>query len=199
MKRTRDGNVGLARAFRAIKSRPGRIVIIAPHPDDETLGAGRFILKARRHGLMPAFIILTGGGASHPHSQKWPARRLVQLRKQELRRALGRLGLVHPVIRHMGWRDGHLPDEGQVSALRAMLHSLNATTVLVTSAADHHQDHKAAFRLAEAACDRRKMMLWTYAVWSRVDAISRQVIARDRGQQRWAARAHRQPNDRLYR
>lgn len=177
--------------FREWKRQSGRIVIIAPHPDDETLGAGRLILAARRRGIDLAFILLTDGGASHPNSYTWPARRLGQLRKQELRRALGRLGITNPTIRHMGWRDGHLAKDGKVLAIRAILRSLNAQAVFVTSPADHHPDHKAAFALALAACGNWKVPLWTYGVWSRVSDTVRRAIVRDRAQLYWAVRAHR--------
>ena len=168
LNRSHGTNCGTAAAFLAIRRRRGPVVIIAPHPDDETLGAGRLLLALRRSGMRPAFIILTDGGGSHPKSVKWPSRRLAHLRRQELQRAVGRLGLAHPTIRHMRWRDGHLAEDGQKLRLRAMLTALSARTVLVTSPLDHHPDHKAAFALASAAVDRRTMTLWTYAVWSRV-------------------------------
>lgn len=191
MSRTPHDNVERILAFRERYKRSGRIVIIAPHPDDEVLGTGRLILAAKRRALDPAFILLTDGGASHPNSYAWPTRQLGQLRKQELRRALGRLGLKQPAIRYMGWRDGCLADDGKALALRAMLRSLNASLVLVTSPADHHPDHKAAFRLAEAACANGNVPLWTYAVWSRASASTRRSIGRDRAQQYWAIKAHR--------
>lgn len=172
-------------------SRSGPVVIIAPHPDDETLGTGRLIMALRRAGIKPAFIMLTDGGGSHPQSAKWPSDRLTRLRQQELRRALGRLGISQPIIRHMRWRDGHLNEDGRVLRLRAVLNSFHAKTVLVTSPQDHHPDHKAAFAMALAAVDRRKMTLWSYAVWSRMALRARKAFDAGRAQQHWAMKAHR--------
>jgi LmbE family N-acetylglucosaminyl deacetylase len=191
LNRSRDDNASAAAVFRWIGNRPGPVVIIAPHPDDETLGAGRLILALGRAGIRPAFVLLTDGTGSHPQSAKWPSRRLGRLRQQELRRALGRLGLGRPDVRSMHWRDGHLASDGRVLRLRAVLNSLHARTVLVTSPLDHHPDHKAAFALASAAADRTKMALWTYAVWTRTAQPRRKVFGPGRAQQYWAMKAHR--------
>lgn len=191
MKRSRKDNVNRIVSFRKGKKPSGRIVIIAPHPDDETLGASNLILAARRRGLDVAFIMLTGGEASHPNSRLWPGPRLARLRSQELRRALGRLGLLQPMIRHMGWQDGQLAKQGNALALRAMLRSLEAHTVLVTSPDDHHPDHKAAFRIAKSALHGSNISLWTYAVWSRLSHRARRAINRDHARQYWAVKAHR--------
>ncbi len=41
-------------------------VVVAPHPDDETLGCGVLIAAKRRLGAEVAVVFLTDGAASHP-------------------------------------------------------------------------------------------------------------------------------------
>jgi hypothetical protein len=44
---------------------PKRVVIIAPHPDDEAIGCGGLIQTLVERGTSPHVIILTGGEGSH--------------------------------------------------------------------------------------------------------------------------------------
>lgn len=145
-------------------------MIVAPHPDDETFGCGLLIADAMRGGVAVAVVVLTDGAASHPNSQAWPAARLAALRRGETRRALGRLGARRAVVRFLPWRDGHLTVDGSALALRRVLVGLRAEVVLVSSPADHHPDHRAAYRLTATAVRGTATRLATYAVWSRLAA-----------------------------
>ena len=167
-----------------------RLVVIAPHPDDETLGCGGLIAHAVRHSVKVAVIVLTDGDASHPGSRRWPPTVLGKLRIGELRRALARLGASDAPLRRLGWADGKVADDGHVRRLSSCLLSLRAGVVLVTSDADHHHDHKAAFHVARAAARRLGLPLIRYAVWSRADDGAR-TVGRYRAAKRWAIAAHR--------
>ena len=79
---------------------PGRrVVIVAPHPDDELLGTGglmaTLIERARAaQGAVTADIVVvavTDGTGSHPNSPLWPVQRLAQVRPAETDAALRRL------------------------------------------------------------------------------------------------------------
>ena len=167
-----------------------RIIVIAPHPDDETLGCGSLIAGAARRGGKIAVISLTDGDASHPLSQRWPPAALGHLRSGEQRRALARLGAGDAPIRRFGWDDGRVAQMADGRRLSRQLLALRAGVVLVTSDADHHPDHQAASRLARAAARRLGLPLVQYAVWSRVDS-ARRGPASDRARKRWAIAAHR--------
>ena len=167
-----------------------RLVVIAPHPDDETLGCGDLIARAARRGTATALIALTDGDASHPESRRFPPAALGRLRSGEARRALARLGAGGIAVRRLCWRDGHVAVDGHVGRLRRQLAMLRAGVVLVTSDADHHPDHRAAARIALAAARGLGLPVIHYAVWSRVAApIGRR--GRCRGAKRWATGAFR--------
>jgi LmbE family N-acetylglucosaminyl deacetylase len=190
----RTFRVDAAAIIRAAGTR--RLVVVAPHPDDETLGCGQLIAAAVRAGVRVAVIVLTGGEASHPGSRRWPSAALGRLRRAELRRALARLGAGGVAVRAMGWRDGHVAADGSALALRRVLTGLGAGAVVAASPRDHHPDHQAAWRLSTAAT-RGGVALFSYAVWSRVGAGGPRARARirartrDRARKNWAVRAHR--------
>lgn len=144
-----------------------RLIVIAPHPDDETLGCGSLIAQAVKRGIDVAVISLTDGDASHPASLLWPPKALGRLRAGEMRRALARLGAGGAPVRRLGWGDGHVGRDGGILRLRSLLVALRAGVVLVTSDADHHPDHQAAARLTRSAVRGLGVELILYAVWSR--------------------------------
>ncbi len=47
----------------------GTCLILAPHPDDESLGCGGLIAACVAAGRSPLVVILTDGAGSHPNSQ----------------------------------------------------------------------------------------------------------------------------------
>lgn len=177
-----------AAIIRAVGTR--RLVIVAPHPDDETLGCGLLIAAAVRAGVRVAVIALTDGQASHPGSRRWPPAALGRLRRSEMRRAMARLGAGGAAVRFMGWHDGDVATEGHALALRRVLTALGAGVVVAASPRDHHPDHQAAWRLSVDATRGCGVALFSYAVWSRVNAGGPRAHGRIAAK-RWAARAHR--------
>jgi LmbE family N-acetylglucosaminyl deacetylase len=65
-------------------------LIIAPHPDDETLGCGGIICKKIAQGASVSFVFVTDGGASHRHGLGRET--LCQMREDEAREAVRQLG-----------------------------------------------------------------------------------------------------------
>src|SRR5450631_1369848 len=72
---------------------PGRALILAPHPDDESLGCGGLIAACCQAARPPIVAVLTDGGMSHPESKAFPREQLVRLREAEARDAATILGL----------------------------------------------------------------------------------------------------------
>jgi LmbE family N-acetylglucosaminyl deacetylase len=68
-------------------------VVVAPHPDDESLACGGLLAEARQQGLRGKVVIVSDGVGSHPHSKAYPPDRLRSVRKDEARQAAGELGL----------------------------------------------------------------------------------------------------------
>jgi LmbE family N-acetylglucosaminyl deacetylase len=53
-----------------------KILVVAPHPDDETLGCGGLISLLAQNGSAFYIVFVTDGSASHRNSRAWPSARL---------------------------------------------------------------------------------------------------------------------------
>jgi len=146
-------------------------VVLSPHPDDETLGAGGLMAAARAAGQRADVVVITDGSGSHPRSLLYPRPRLVELRRNELEQAAALLGLPSGHITHLGLPDTQAPRSGPafeaaVSEITAMVRSSGAAALFTTWDSDPHCDHVATARMAETVRDRiGGLRLWAYPVW----------------------------------
>jgi N-acetylglucosamine malate deacetylase 1 len=162
----------MVKPFAIARSRwaQARWLVLAPHPDDETLGAGALIADTAGRGRLGAVAFLTDGSGSHPQG----GGALVATRRKEAACALRRLGAGSVPVQWIGWRDAHpctadsLGYRRDAMAFAAMLRSLRIDAIAVTAANEAHGDHVAAHHFARfaIACARRPIHLFAYHVWS---------------------------------
>ncbi len=144
-------------------------IVLAPHPDDETLGLGGTIASLLDRGSTVLVLTASDGEASHPHSVTTSPEQLRVRRQEELRRAIdtlsdGRPGQALNVKLH-------LPDGGLAGVERELgehLYRFLDPGVLCFStwAQDGHPDHEAVGRAAHVACARSGARLIEYPVWT---------------------------------
>ena len=146
---------------------PGaRAIIVAPHPDDETLACGGLIQALHAAGREVRIMSVTDGDASHPGSVRWPPAALAERRAQELRAALNWLGTPALAAQRL-----HVPD-GAVARHEAALHRAIAMCVqpddvlLTTWRFDGHPDHEACGRACAAAAAASGIRLIEFPVWA---------------------------------
>lgn len=166
------------RTARLLTRGPGsrnRLLVLAPHPDDETLGAAALIHQAIAEGWYGTTVYLTDGGASHPASDPAARARLVRARRREARLALARLGDNRAMLPAMlGWRDAEPFADGSsehrrtVRRLTAWCTRYRIGRIAVTSPRDPHCDHVAAAALAHAVrfAARSPIRVLEYGIWS---------------------------------
>lgn len=149
--------------------RRARWLVIAPHPDDETLGAGALIYHSALRKRLAGIAFLTDGGGSHPQG----ATGLRAVRRREARRAASLLSARSAPIDWLGWDDGEPWKIGSAgfdrTAMRmaAMIRARRVDALAVSDPGDGHCDHIAAFELAceIRARSRRELQIFTYSVW----------------------------------
>jgi LmbE family N-acetylglucosaminyl deacetylase len=146
-------------------------VVLSPHPDDETLGAGGLIASACTAGQEVNVIVVTDGSGSHPQSKQYPRQRLVDLRYSEVHKSGLALGLQRDRIGFLGLSDTLAPKSGSqfdkaVEETLDVIRRLGAGTLFVTWEGDPHCDHEASAELAKTI---RKMSpglkIWAYPIW----------------------------------
>lgn len=137
-----------------------RVVVVAPHPDDETLALGGLLYG---HGNC-VLVAVTEGEGSHPDSVAHRPTDLARLRANERSEALRRLRRESMPIRVLHQPDGGI-DEGElVAELEAVARP--GDVVLATWQGDGHPDHEAVGRAAAAAAAATGATLWEYPVWT---------------------------------
>jgi LmbE family N-acetylglucosaminyl deacetylase len=146
-------------------------VVLSPHPDDESLGAGGLIALARRHDQDVSVILLTDGSKSHPNSRAYPRDRLIATRRSELAEAGRILGLEADKLHELGFPDAAAPTVGpdfdrSVQDVGEIVIASGAQSLFVTWKHDPHCDHETAARLAEELRRRHPFLkLWSYPIW----------------------------------
>ncbi|MFH6783829.1 MULTISPECIES: PIG-L deacetylase family protein [Methylobacterium] len=149
----------------------GGIVVVAPHPDDESLGCGGLIAEACAGGIPVRLVVVSDGVGSHPNSPSHPPERLRHLRESETLSAAACLGLAGEHVRFLRLPDRFVPESGPAAeaaaeAIAAEAEGCGAGALFVTWAHDPHCDHRASAAIAGLARARLgRGSLHAYPVW----------------------------------
>ena len=115
-----------------------KILVVAPHPDDETLGCGGTLLRHRAEGAEVHWLLVT--------DEADPARRAASPRRRE----------VEAAARHYGFAGVHalelpeiqldaLPLSDIVAKIGAVVRTVEPETLYLPFPGDAHSDHAATF------------------------------------------------------
>lgn len=181
-----------------------RLVVVAPHPDDEILGCGGLLHHAAAQGMEVGVIAVTDGEACYPGEPWWTPERLRSARRAELAAALAELGIAADATFHLGIGDGAVSKHEQGLQDWLQQHLQPGDLVLAPWRFDGHPDHEAAGRAACRAgravgCRRLEYPVWgwhwldpacAHMAWefpqlvdiSAVASVKRSAIARFRTQ-----------------
>ncbi|WP_187336294.1 PIG-L deacetylase family protein [Novosphingopyxis iocasae] len=195
--------VSAAPAVELTELAPGAgVLLLSPHPDDETLGCGTAIAALAASGKKLSLVQITGGGGSHPGSKRFNAAAITAIRERELNDALHILapGVDVPVLR-LGLPDGRSSVDmidlaAQQSVLKfAQDHVIGA--VWSTWRGDPHCDHQTAAAAALRIAATLKVPHWSFPIWGRFGdrsvphALRRFVAPKYRARKMAAIRCHR--------
>ena len=143
-----------------------RLVVVAAHPDDESLGAGGLIHRAHRTGVEVVVVVATDGEASHPASPTHRPVDLARVRRTEVTDAVHLLA-PHARLACLGLPDSRLGEHVEVvtGALVDVVGDGAGCLVVAPWRNDGHTDHEAAGRAAAAATSGTAARLWEYPIW----------------------------------
>jgi len=158
---------------------PRKILVFAPHPDDETLACGGTIAKKVKEGHNVYIAFMTDGRNSHLHvlgitSDPTPEE-LALIRIREARNAANILGVNLNNLAFLGFESSDLRDNrGTVeSKVRQSLLDFQPDEVYYPDVTDSHLTHR-------ATCDIVKSILnevgfspeeYRYIVWGNADTV----------------------------
>jgi LmbE family N-acetylglucosaminyl deacetylase len=147
---------------------PPVTLVVAPHSDDETIGAYGLICRLRAARLRVQVLVVSDGAASHPTSKSWPGGRLVAERQRETLRAMRQLKVMASDVRFLGLPDGSVgcePAHAQAIG-RAARHTANLALIVAPAPDDAHPDHRAvAAALARTVLPGVRRL--SYLVWGK--------------------------------
>lgn len=140
-----------------------RTVVVAPHPDDESLSSGGLVAYQRTHGIDVVVVAVTDGEASYDERGDSV---LAATRRAEQDSALGVLGVDRSSIVRLGLPDGRVARSE--SELRERLTDLLCPGDLVVTTWNHdvHPDHEACGRAALGAAMTVPAMLVFSLFWA---------------------------------
>jgi LmbE family N-acetylglucosaminyl deacetylase len=136
-------------------------LIIAPHPDDESLGAGGMIARLRAESVPVTVLAVSDGENAYADTQG-----LGNLREQEQSEALARLGVEKASVHRLS-----LPDTEIAKWEQSLEESLSTLVtpgmpIVAPWPKDFHPDHEACGRVAERVANRYGLKLTFYLFWT---------------------------------
>ncbi len=151
----------------------GHTIVIAPHPDDESLGCGGTIALLKKAGKSVKIIFVSDGSLSHPNSIKYPAPLLIQLREKEALEAARILGVAPKDCYFMRLKDGAVPNvanegfEVAAGSLLKILKPLQVQAILLPWKNDPHPDHQACWEIVNQVMVQMesRIILYHYLIW----------------------------------
>lgn len=162
-----------------------RVAVLAPHPDDEVLGAGGIIQEAIAAGGFVRVVFVTDGEAN-----PWPLRVVLRrwridseatrlwagMRRAEALAALGKLGVAPRGARFLSLPDQHLLEVSRAVVRQQISDSLRdfrPTLIVAPSKTDLHADHRAVSYAVHDLVAGSELestpQLVTYVIHGRVD------------------------------
>ncbi len=142
-----------------------RVLVVAPHPDDETIGCGATLAGLATRGAEVRVLVASAGEASVATAGIGAAA-TGAARRDEAVAACAALGLPRPDV--LALPDGRLGDhvDELVAAVAAALDDLDPDAVFVPWPLDDHPDHRAAAAAVARVELRPGVEVWGYEVWS---------------------------------
>lgn len=138
-----------------------RVLVLAPHPDDETLGCGGTICNLRGKDIKVAVLLITdgsGGGRNEGMSA---------LRLNEFEKAMGTLGCDNKFC--MGFQDGSLESSKDAfrDGLSEFIFNYNPDIIFSPYIFDINSDHVVtSLILADCIENHQNVIIAMYEIWT---------------------------------
>jgi len=117
------------------------VIVIAPHPDDETLGAGGTLLRHKQNGDEIHWLIMTSTNGDDSYSEEF-----TQSRQKEIERVtrLYDFGTVD-ILSYKPATLDYIPMSAMIGDVNAIIRNIQPNIIYLPYRGDAHSDHAAVF------------------------------------------------------
>jgi LmbE family N-acetylglucosaminyl deacetylase/glycosyltransferase involved in cell wall biosynthesis len=168
-----------------------RVIVIAPHPDDETFGCGGTVAQLRAEGAEVRVVVVTDGSKGDPEGY---TEDVIAVRKKELHASLEILGVSE--VSFLAQEDGNCwGGERLLGLLKGEIEAFRPEWILAPSPLDYHRDHLAV-ALSVIECWHslgEQERLFLYEVWTPLPATCMVDISQYREQKQKAMASYQLP------
>lgn len=153
----------------AARPRSGRVLIVAPHADDDVIGPGGTLALHADAGDPVHVLVMFDGRAGDPDGRHEPED-YVRRRRAEARAGGAHLGLSEYTF--WDYPEGHEPHDNDIVAasrrFAAFAHGLSPDVVYAPWVGEYHIDHNTAARVVRIGLDLIGFEgeAWGYEVWT---------------------------------
>lgn len=125
-----------------------KILVVAPHPDDETLGCGGTLLRHKDQGEQIYWMVMTNIHVEHG----WDKNK-VESRQREIEEVAAMYGMEH--VYNLGFPTttlDRIPYNEMIDKVSKVVKEVKPTVVYVPNQKDIHSDHAMTFNVTLSCC-----------------------------------------------
>src|SRR3990167_551711 len=127
---------------------PKNILVIAPHPDDETLGAGGTLLNHKNRGDETHWLIMTHATKEVGYSEEF-----IRKRNNEMERIVSLYGFASTIqLPFTATRLDTYPLREIIEKLSHAIRDIQPDVLYIPHRSDVHSDHRVTHEAAIASC-----------------------------------------------
>ncbi|MDI6734993.1 MAG: PIG-L deacetylase family protein [bacterium] len=150
----------------AKKPESERVLVLAPHPDDESIGCGGVLYQHYLSGEKITVVFLTDGCQGR-YRRRISEEEIVKQRKEEAKKAAVVLGIQNIIF--WDYKDGELcSNEESIKRMRELIPTITPDVVYLPYFVDEHEDHWATNKIFLEACPKitYRFKVFAYEVWT---------------------------------
>jgi LmbE family N-acetylglucosaminyl deacetylase len=144
-----------------------RVLVLSPHPDDETYGCGGALIEHRRLGHKVCVVILTDGSKGYKIKKDGNIG-VIEIRKKEALNAIKILDIDQLIF--FDFEDKNIKlEQSEIDKLRSVLINFNPNIIYLPHFNDNHIDHyhtNVLLFLCNDLLKSRNITIMAYEIWS---------------------------------
>lgn len=165
-----------------LKFTTSRILIMAPHPDDETMGMGGVIQRLIQLGFPPHIIVLSKGENSHQECCDTPKEAIKDYRSRLTTSIMNSFHLPNGFLHFLDFPDSEIDKKSsEIDSLKAIVDKISPQLVFFPHKKEGWPDHFNTAKIAKSILPAHTefyeycVWMWYYNVW-RLDWKNARVL-----------------------